>query len=176
MSLEIESADDSSLESLFTEYSEHLLKHLVHEERIMMPLVMKNAGKTSYDRSKFFAENVLSARDESTWKVHVAWTLQVRNARTSASYSNLVQILSAHGSTTQSASVATRVWVWGLQHALPSDAWRSILPTIEENVSEEIWTELVTKWRIESTDECLDKGPHKCLAAPCIASGLKVAS
>eukprot|EP00162_Nutomonas_longa_P020324 comp3658_c0_seq1/m.1796 comp3658_c0_seq1/g.1796 ORF comp3658_c0_seq1/g.1796 comp3658_c0_seq1/m.1796 type:complete len:109 (+) comp3658_c0_seq1:2-328(+) len=100
----------------------------------MMPLTMKT-GDTPEQRSRVFHDTILKYSEtlpDFPW--YLEWC---------------VWHLSRFGSAEQPASIATRVFVWGLQHACTQNQWDNFVPWVRRGTTKEIWAELVAKWDIE---------------------------
>ncbi len=124
-------ADIAALRVAWTAWKQEHLHHLAHEEEIMMPLVMKTAA-TPEARARVVHDRLLVPSEglpDFDW--YIGW---------------VVHMLSRHGSAGQPANVATRVFVWGLQHACSPDQWRRLRPIAERNCTPAIWAELTARF------------------------------
>lgn len=110
------------------------LHHLEHEERVMMPLTMKT-GATPDARARVVQERLLRPSLEiADFDWYVGW---------------VVAMLDAHGSSGQPASVAVRVFAWGLQASCTPEQWDHFRPIVSQNCSPAIWGELSQKFGLD---------------------------
>lgn len=136
--------------ALFEAWAAFFEQHLQHEEKIMMPLTVKT-GPTPKDRSRAFAKHLLSVAQDENFDFFVGWT---------------VKYLSRYGSATQPANVATRVWVWGLQHASSAAEWKRWMPIIEANCVASVLQHIASQTNFYGTEDCIEK-PHDCKCIVC---------
>jgi len=128
LSKALEETDDAQeLKMKYPAYMDFMEQHLRHEEKLMMPLTAKS-GTTPGERSKAFADIVLSKlvkSGEFDWHVGFA-----------------VARLTKYGSLENPPIVAVRVYVHGLQHAATNEQWKKWHEITKENTTEEIWKDL----------------------------------
>jgi hypothetical protein len=123
----------ADLRSAWAAWQAEHLHHLKHEEEIMMPLTMKTAA-TPEARARVVHERLITpgeSRPDFDW--YIAW---------------VVFMLSRHGSVGQPASVATRVFAWGLQHACSPTQWTRLLPIVESQCVPAVWSEIAAKFSL----------------------------
>ena len=126
--------DAGALRAAWAVWREDHLHHLKHEEDVMMPLTMKTAA-TPEARARVVHERLLvpsEALPDFDW--YVGW---------------VVRMLSEHGSESQPASAAVRVFAWGLQHACSPAQWRRLMPVVKQNCAPAIWSEIAPKFGLE---------------------------
>jgi hypothetical protein len=110
------------------------LHHLAHEEEVMMPLTMKT-GPTPEARARIVHERLLSPSESlPNFDWYIGW---------------VVRKLSDHGSSGQPASVAVRVFVWGLQHACSPSQWTRLHPVVKAQCAGAIWSEIAPKFDLD---------------------------
>ena len=127
--------DTAALRQAWSVWHDEHLQHLEHEEAVMMPLTMKTAP-TPEGRARIVHERLLTpAAELPDFDWFVGW---------------VVLMLSAHGSSAQPPSVATRVFAWGLQHASSPPQWRRFRPIVERNCPPAMWNELVAGFGLDS--------------------------
>lgn len=120
----------------FEAWCEHILRHLEHEEKVMMPLTAKT-GATPEDRAKAVYSKLVTPayiRNKNEFLWYLGWCLSQ---------------LSTHGSTANTAAVATRVFSHALQATSNASQWKEILPVVKANVSTEQWSEMVKEYYID---------------------------
>jgi len=123
--------DAGAVRAAWSTWKEDHLHHLTHEEEVMMPLTMKTAP-TPEGRARVVHDRLLGpSEDLPNFDWYIGW---------------VVGMLSQHGSAGQPASVATRVFAWGLQHACSPSQWNRLRPIVERNCTPQIWAELVEKF------------------------------
>jgi hypothetical protein len=123
--------DFSALRTAWSAWKEDHLHHLEHEEAVMMPLTVKTAT-TPEARAHVFHDRLLMPSEQlPNFDWYIGW---------------VVNMLSRHGSTSQPANVATRVFAWGLQHACSASQWHRLRPIVEGNCTPEIWAEMTSKF------------------------------
>ena len=118
----------------WTAWRQEHLHHLEHEEKVMMPLTMKT-GATPDARARVVHDRLLvpsASIPEFDW--YLGW---------------VVGMLSAHGSQGQPASVAVRVFVWGLQHACTPAQWEHYRAVVKAQCAPAIWAELAPKFNLD---------------------------
>jgi hypothetical protein len=126
--------DARALRSAWSAWKEDHLHHLTHEEEVMMPLTMKTAP-TPDARARIVHDRLLVTGEKlPDFDWYIGW---------------VVNMLSRHGSETQPANVATRVFAWGLQHACSRDQWNRLRPVVERNCTPAIWEELTSKFGLD---------------------------
>lgn len=126
--------DAGALRAAWALWREDHLHHLKHEEDVMMPLTMKTAA-TPEARARVVHERLLvpsEALPDFDW--YVGW---------------VVRMLSEHGSESQPAGSAVRVFAWGLQHACSPAQWRRLMPVVKRNCAPAIWSEIAPKFGLE---------------------------
>ncbi len=127
----LDSGDPVALRAAWTAWKDDHLNHLKHEEDVMMPLTMKT-GPTPEARARIMHDRVLVPSEVLPgFDWYVGW---------------VVYMLSRYGSAGHTAAVATRGFVWGLQHACSPAQWNRLRPVVERNTTAEIWAELTTKF------------------------------
>ena len=128
-------ADVADLRDAWSAWREEHLHHLEHEEAVMMPLTMKTAP-TPEGRARIVNERLLTPGTElADFDWFVGW---------------VVGMLSRHGSSAQPPAVATRVFVWGLQHASTPDQWRRLRPIAQRSCPPEMWDELARGYGLDT--------------------------
>lgn len=128
-------ADAGALQAKWSVWRDDHLHHLTHEEQVMMPLTMKTAA-TPQARARVVHERLLSPAElmpDFDW--YVGW---------------VVGMLSRHGSKEQPASVATRVFAWGLQHACSPSQWNRLRPMVKGSCPPAMWEEMAEKFGLDS--------------------------
>ena len=126
----LEAGDTAGLRSAWLAWHDEHLRHLEHEEAVMMPLTMKTAP-TPEGRARIVHERLLTPSEQlPDFDWFVGW---------------VVSLLSRHGSTSQPPAVATRVFAWGLQHASSPAQWRRLGPIVERNCPPEVWAGLAAE-------------------------------
>lgn len=121
----------------FDRWRDHFLNHLSHEEKVMTPMTVTLAP-TPGKRATALYEKVIKKlwkKDKENFLFFIGW---------------IVKQLSNFGSTNNNSSTATRVVVHGLQWSTNPTQWKEILQVVKENVSPEIWTEMVQDYHIET--------------------------
>lgn len=132
---EIEESGKPSAES-FAEWKAYHLEHLLHEEKVMMPLTMK-LGKDGKERAAAVHEKLVVpavARGKDEFLFYIGW---------------IIKLLSQYGSEKNPANVAVRVFAHGLQSASTPEQWADFMPVIKESCSPEIWDEMVRDYKID---------------------------
>jgi hypothetical protein len=110
------------------------LHHLAHEEEVMMPLVMK-IGATPEARARVVHERLLSPSESlPNFDWYIGW---------------VVRSLCDRGSCGQPASVAVRVFAWGLQHACSPSQWARLQPVVRAHCVAAIWSEIAPKFDLD---------------------------
>lgn len=133
--LEDEDEGLDALRGAWSAWREEHLHHLEHEEAVMMPLTMKTAP-TPEGRARIVNERLLTPGTElADFDWFVGW---------------VVGMLSRHGSSAQPPAVATRVFVWGLQHASTPDQWRRLRPIAQRSCPPEMWDELARGYGLDT--------------------------
>jgi len=118
----------------FKHWKAYQLGHLAHEERVMGPLTMKTS-ESPEGRGRVVYENLLlPALEQGDFDWYLAF---------------VIDRLSTYGTSNQPPKVAVRVFAWGLQHAATPELWAGWKTIIEENTTDEIWTELVERFQID---------------------------
>lgn len=127
----LERGEASALHAAWSTWKGDHLHHLTHEEEVMMPLTMKTAA-TPEARARIVHDRLLGPGEKlPNFDWYIGW---------------VVRMLSEHGSAGQPASVATRVFAWGLQHACSPSQWNRLRPIVERNCTPAIWAELTSKF------------------------------
>eukprot|EP00298_Acanthocystis_sp_HF-20_P023724 c33497_g1_i1.p1 GENE.c33497_g1_i1~~c33497_g1_i1.p1 ORF type:complete len:244 (+),score=121.53 c33497_g1_i1:33-734(+) len=122
----------------FVTYKDFHLKHLKHEEDILMPLTPKS-GANPEERGKVFAKEVLSkVGDDFDWFLEYS-----------------VKTL-ARGTATHNGQVGTSVFVHGLQYASTEKQWEHWLPIVKNSTTTEIWDYMVSNCDIESAGKIVE--------------------
>lgn len=125
------SGDPGAVQAAWSAWKEDHLHHLTHEEEVMMPLTMKTAP-TPEGRARVVHDRLLGPSESlPNFDWYIGW---------------VVHMLSEHGSASQPANVATRVFAWGLQHACSPSQWNRLRPIVERNCTPAIWGELTSKF------------------------------
>jgi hypothetical protein len=127
--------DLADLRNAWSAWRDEHLHHLEHEEAVMMPLTMKTAP-TPEGRARVVHDRLLTpgtGLPDFDW--FVGW---------------VVEMLGRHGSTAQPPAVATRVFVWGLQHACTPEQWRHFRPIVQRSCPPAIWDELVRGYALDT--------------------------
>lgn len=128
-------SDPQVLRAAWSAWKGDHLRHLVHEEEVMMPLTMKTAPSPQA-RARAAHERLLVPCEKlPDFDWYIGW---------------VVRMLSAHGSAEQPPPVATRVFAWGLQHACSPPQWRRLRPIVERNCTPAIWAELVGRFGLDA--------------------------
>lgn len=128
-------SDPQALRSAWSAWKDDHLRHLVHEEEVMMPLTMKTAP-TPQGRARVAHERLLVPCEKlPDFDWYIGW---------------VVRMLSEHGSAEQPPPVATRVFAWGLQHACSPAQWRRLRPIVERHCTPAIWAELVSRFGLDA--------------------------
>jgi hypothetical protein len=126
--------DVGQLRAAWDAWKRDHLHHLAHEEEVMMPLVMKT-GTTPQMRARVVHERLLSPSESlPNFDWYIGW---------------VVRKLSDHGSSGQPASVAVRVFVWGLQHACSPSQWSRLHPVVKAQCAGAIWSEIAAKFDLD---------------------------
>lgn len=126
--------DLGALRSAWPAWRDDHLHHLTHEEDVMMPLTMKTAP-TPEARARVFHDRVLAPSEKlPDFDWYIGW---------------VVRMLSGQGTAAQPASIAVRVFAWGLQHACSPAQWRRLAPIVKSNCAPAIWTEIAAKFGLE---------------------------
>lgn len=126
--------DAKAVREAWAAWREDHLHHLQHEEDVMMPLTQKTAA-TPEARARVAHDRLLvpsEALPDFDW--YIGW---------------VVRMLSTHGSEAQPASVAVRVFAWGLQHACTPAQWRRLGAVVKQNCAPAIWSEIAPKFGLE---------------------------
>jgi hypothetical protein len=130
----VDASDAKALRAAWSTWKDDHLHHLAHEEDVMMPLVMKTAP-TPQARARVVHERLLVTGEKlPDFDWYIGW---------------VVHMLSQYGSAGQPASVATRVFAWGLQHASSRDQWRRLRPIVQSNCTPAIWAELSSEFGLD---------------------------
>ena len=133
------SASDPRWEELLSAYSEWSRGHVSHfelEEKVMMPLTQKIAA-TPKARAKVAHDRLVTpamSRDSEAFVAYMGWC---------------AGLLAAHGSTSQSAEVATRVFVRGLHSASSASQWSQLSPALQSSCGPLLWDQFVSQFRID---------------------------
>lgn len=128
-------ADLAALRDAWSAWRDEHLHHLEHEEAVMMPLTMKTAP-TPEGRARIVNERLLTpGAGMADFDWFVGW---------------VVEMLSRHGSSAQPPAVATRVFVWGLQHASTPDQWRRFRPIAQRSCPPAMWDELARGFGLDT--------------------------
>jgi hypothetical protein len=126
--------DTAGLRSAWLAWQEEHLRHLEHEEAVMMPLTMKTAS-TPEGRARVVHERLLTpSAEQPDFDWFVGW---------------VISMLSRHGSSAQPAAVATRVFAWGLQHASSPAQWQRFRPIVERNCPPGLWADLAVGFGLD---------------------------
>ncbi|KAI9026980.1 hypothetical protein DFJ74DRAFT_704404 [Hyaloraphidium curvatum] len=132
------SGDAAKLAAEFGKWKTYHLDHLVHEEKVMPPIVAKLGGGTAEGRARAFYERVVlpaDQRNREEFAFMIGW---------------MVKHMSAKGSTANTPSTAVRVFAHGLQAASSAEQWAAYLPVIKANCAPEIYEEMKTLYDIEA--------------------------
>lgn len=127
-------ADTSAILSAWSTWKEDHLNHLSHEEKVMMPLVMKTAGSPAELARVVHDRLISTSEDLPNFDWYIGW---------------VVKMLSEHGSTDQPPNVATRVFAWALQHVCTPTQWARLRPVVKQNCSPEIWAEMTSQFGLD---------------------------
>ena len=130
----ISEGDESALKQTFEMWSEDHIKHLIHEEEIMMPIIPKT-GKNCVEHGLVINEHLFSAiesMDEFDWTLN--WILEKLNRANNEG---------------QPADVMVRVFVWGLHYCADNSQWQRWLPIVKNGVSQDLYQQLVNDFCIE---------------------------
>jgi hypothetical protein len=136
--------NQQKLLAAYDTWSEEHLKHIKHEEDVMMPLIPKTVPSppTPQKMGRIFHDRVLAAGVKTgDFNFFVAY---------------VVKKLTLFGSADNPAKIATRVWVWGLQNASSPAQWKDWLPIVKENTSQEIYEHMVKDFKIEDAGKITD--------------------
>lgn len=120
----------------FQEWKAHNLHHFELEEKLWMPLTQKVAP-TPAERAAVVQEKVITPADKRNAKVfteYLAWC---------------VHYLSRFGSTSNSAQVATTVFVRAVHAASSAEQWSRYMPALRAACVPEVWAEIQAKFNIE---------------------------
>ena len=126
--------DSSALTNSFETWREKHLKHLVHEEEVMMPLIPK-AGKSCVEHGQVIHDQILSSiasNEEFDWTL--GWILEK---------------LASSDSGGQPSDVMVRVFVWGLHYCADDSQWQRWLPIVNATVSDQLYQHMVKTFRID---------------------------
>ena len=121
------------VERAFSTWKTHQLDHLAHEERVMGPLTMKTAP-TPVERGQVVHDTLLPPAIEHG---DFDWYLGF-----------VIERLTAYGTSNQDPGVAVRVFAWGLQYAANGGQWERWKLIIQDNTSDEIWSDMVENFQI----------------------------
>jgi hypothetical protein len=128
-------SDLAALRFAWLAWRDEHLRHLEHEETVMMPLTMKTAP-TPEGRARIVHDRLLTPSAQGPdFDWFVGW---------------VVTMLSRHGSSSQSPAVATRVFAWGLQHASSPAQWRRWRPIVEQSCPPGMWDELAAGFDLDA--------------------------
>lgn len=126
--------DGALLASAFSTWKADHLHHLSHEEEVMMPLTMKTAP-TPEGRARIVHERLLTPSESlPNFDWYIGW---------------VVHLLSEHGSASQPAAVAVRVFAWGLQHACSPSQWTRLGAVVKANTAPALWSEIAAKFELD---------------------------
>jgi hypothetical protein len=127
---ELEKENSSALRPAWSAWKKSHLRHLEHEEEVMMPLVPKTAETPSAIAQVVHDRLLVPSETLPDFDWYIGW---------------VVKMLSEHGSTEHPSNVATRVFAWALQTDCTPDEWRRLRSVVKQNCTPESWAELTSK-------------------------------
>jgi hypothetical protein len=131
----------AGLQAAYATWHEAHLKHLTHEEDIMMPLLPKLVEAPPTPKKLGAVMHKILANESME---HLNFLVKYT-----------VGLLTRHGSTTNDAATATRVFVWGLQYSSSDEQWAVWSPIIKQATTEAIWNEMVDKFKVDEMPSTL---------------------
>jgi hypothetical protein len=121
----IDAGDIAAVKAAWAPYHTHHLEHLVHEEKVLMPLVGRLGGGDGLKRTALFNKHIVApglATGDFDFFV-----------------SHGVGILAAHGSTEHDAKTASRVFANAIRGCTPPDLWAHLLPIVKAAMPAEVY-------------------------------------
>jgi hypothetical protein len=157
----IDAGDIAGVRAAWAPYHTHHLEHLVHEEKVLMPLVGRLGGRDEVRRTALFNKHIvapgLATGDFDFFVSHGVGTLAV------------------HGSTEHDAKTATRVFANAIRGCTPPDQWAHLLPIVKAAMPPEVYEAAVALGGIDGPgllDEEAAEAEAAAAAAAAPATGV----